>query len=151
MIVTVLFLIFAAGWTGCAQTMAICRPGPVDRDVLAAGVDRSEVVDVLGPGRGRLREGAVTRTEHYTYADGGMKNSAAAKAGRVLLYTFGDVTTLFLSQILFRPAETLLAATQYRTRVNYQLYTDGSWRVKDFTETPRGRPSRGGICALGNP
>ena len=123
--------------TGCAQMMAACKPGPVNREVLQRGAFRSDVVAALGHGRGRLRQGAVTRTEHYTYTDGGKKNATGAKAGRIVLYTAGDLFTLFLSQILWMPMETLITGTQYRADVDYRLYTDGTWRVQDFAEAPR--------------
>jgi hypothetical protein len=135
----ILLLFCVAGGTGCAQMMAACKPGPLDRSVLEVGAYRSEIVASLGSGRGRLGKGSVTRTEHYDYMDGGKKNSVSSKVGRIVLYTAGDVFTLFLSQILFMPIETVFAGMQYRASVDYQLYTDGTWRVQDFTEAPRGR------------
>jgi hypothetical protein len=132
--------------TGCAQMMAACKPGPLDRSVLEVGAHRSGIVAALGSGRGRLKEGSVTRTEHYYYTDGGKKNTVLSKVGRIVLYTAGDVFTLFLSQILFMPFETVLEGTQYRTSVDYQLFTDGTWRVQDFTETSRGKDRPDGLC-----
>ena len=34
--------------------------------------------------------------------------------------------------------ELLMDGTRYRTSVDYQLFTDGSWRVQRFLEAPRG-------------
>jgi hypothetical protein len=146
---TVLLVFCIVGGTGCAQTMVGCSPSPLDRSVLEVGAHRSDVVAALGSGRGRFKEGSVTRTENYDYIDGGAKNSVPSKIGRILLYTAGDVFTLFISQILFMPIETVaFAGTQYRTNVDYQLYTDGTWRVRDFAEGSRGkyRPADGGLC-----
>ncbi len=131
-------LLCALGQAGCAQMMAACKPGPVDRSSLELGAHRSEIMAALGAGRGRVPKGAVTRTEHYTYTDGGAKNTVPSKLARIVLYTAGDVFTLFLSQILFMPMETLIQGTRYRTTVDYQLFTDATWRVQDFVETPRG-------------
>lgn len=146
MITAILLLLCVVSGTGCAQIMAGCKHGPVDRTVLARGAHRATITDELGDGRGRLKKGAVTRTERYYYVDGGKKNTTWARTGRILLYTVGDVATVFLSQILFMPIETVLRGTQYRTRVDYQLYTDGTWRVADFDEDPQGKYKPRGLC-----
>ena len=145
-----ILLVFSiVGGTGCAQTMVGCSPGRIDRSVLEVGAHRSDVVAALGSGRGRFEKGSVTRTENYEYIDGGTKNSLSSKIGRIVLYTAGDVFTFFISQILFMPIETAaFAGRRYRTSVDYQLYKDGIWRVRDFAEAPREkyRPADGGLC-----
>ena len=143
---TILLSFCVVGGTGCAQTMAACKPGPLDRSVLEVGANRGEVRAVLGSGRGRLKKGSVTRTETYDYTDGGKKNAVGSKVARIVLYTAADFFTVFLSQVLFMPIETALEGTRYRARVDYQLYTDGTWRVQDFNEASRGKERPEGLC-----
>lgn len=143
-------MLCAVGGLGCAQTMAACRPGPIDRSVLAQGVHREAVIEAFGPGRGRLKPGAVVWREHFRYDDGGKKNVTASKAGRIVLYTAADVFTIGMAQAITGPTEVMLAGKHYRTTVNFQLFTDGSWRVKDFVEKDRGYPHHTGICRVAN-
>lgn len=111
--------VFAA--TGCAQVMAYRQPPPLDRDFLQPGVERPVVAGRLGePTSSEEHPGEGTLTESYSYADGGVVNGWGGKTGRIILYTAGDVFTLFLSQVLWMPAELLMDGTDYYTTVDYE-------------------------------
>jgi hypothetical protein len=121
---------------GCAQYMAIRAPGPIDRDVLQPGAERTRIAATFGAPivTNDTAPGKVIDT--YNYEDGGKRNPALPKAGRVILYTAGDVFTLFLDQVLWMPAELLMAATEYSANVEYQQRaSDGRWIALRITET----------------
>jgi hypothetical protein len=87
--------------TGCAQVMVSKQPGPLDRTAVQPGAERSAVIATLGPPTVSEQEpGGSTLKDTYSYKDGGKINSWGGKAGRILIYTAGDVFTAFLAQVL---------------------------------------------------
>lgn len=80
-------------------------------------------------------EGRTVTNDTYVYKDGGGKNAGWSKAGRVVIYTAGDLFTLFLTQLLWMPSEKLmLDASKYQASVDYERGSDGRWRVTEATE-----------------
>jgi len=133
-----LVLVLVAG-VGCAQYMAIKAPGPIDRDVLQPGAERTRVAATFGAPivTNEAAPGKVIDT--YNYSDGGKRNTTLPKAGRVILYTAGDVFTLFLDQVLWMPAELLMDGTDYSANVEYQQRSsDRQWIATRITETKLG-------------
>jgi len=56
---------------------------------------------------------------------------------RTFLYTVGGRFTLFLSQILFMPAEKLLLeGSKFTANVDYQRGGSGEWLVVESSESP---------------
>jgi S1-C subfamily serine protease len=137
--VAILALVAAAGMA-CAQVMAIRQPSRLDRKVLQPGAERAVIVGTLGAPRA-TEEGldGLRMTDTYTYTDGGKRNHWGAKAGRIVLYTAGDVFTIFLTQILWIPSEMLLDGTEYSATVEYERRpSDGRWVTLRATETKLG-------------
>ena len=126
---------------GCAQFMAFDQPGPLNcrPDVLRPGVERAIVIGCLGPPVATDQRDAAADdflNDTYVYKDGGGKNAGWSKAGRVILYTAGDLVTLFLSQIIWMPAEKLmLDASKYQASVDYERGHTGKWRIQQATES----------------
>lgn len=128
--------------SGCAQVMAFQQPGPrkCRPDVLREGVERSMVIGCLGS---PLASDEHTQDDNdkevlsdtYVYEDGGAKNAGWSKAGRVVLYTAGDIFTLFLTQLIWMPAEAmLLDATKHQAAVDYERGSDSKWHVTQVAE-----------------
>ena len=122
--------------TGCAQVMAAQQPPPLDREFLQPGVERPVVTSALGaPTTVDRSEGQEQLTESYSYVDGGAVNHWLGKTARILLYTGGDVFTLFLSQVIWIPAELLLDGTEYQATVDYERRaSDGRWVAAQIVE-----------------
>jgi hypothetical protein len=121
----------------CAQFMAVRQPGPVDRAILQPDVERSTLVGVLGAPSATSEgvEGETVR-DTYHYTDGGNVNRFGGKAARILLYTAGDVFTLFLTQLIWMPAELVLDGTDYSATVDYQRRPrDQQWVAAHIVET----------------
>ena len=81
--------------TGCAQYMAIKQPSPFKPACLDPGVKRINVIAELGQPV-NAESNTNNLTEAYKYVDGEGKNSGTSKTVRVVLYTAGDIFTLFL-------------------------------------------------------
>ena len=128
-----LAIVFAGG---CAQAMAIMQPGPVDRSVLQTGVPRRAVLAYLGAPVGtdeRPSQGVLVDT--YKYTDGGKINSTGGKAARSIVYTIGDFSFLFLTQIVWIPIEICLDGTDYTATVEYRRSSsDGRWVARKVEE-----------------
>lgn len=126
-----------AGSLGCAQTLALRQPGPLEcRETLAVEVARADVVACLGAPDETVdtQDGLL---DIFTYEDGRGRNATWSKVGRTFLYTIGDLFTLFLTQLIFVPAEALaLEAVDYRAYVKYAADDSGRWRVVEIEETP---------------
>ncbi len=130
----VLALGFAIGMSsGCAQVMAIRQPAPLDRNLLAVGTDRTVVIGVLGAPVSVDDRNDGGRTEIYKYVDGGTKNSWWSKSGRVLIYTAGDVFSVWLAQIIWMPLELAFRGTEYASTVGYDRNGD-RMSVRSFEE-----------------
>ena len=91
---------------------------------------------------GRLGAPKVTTEEPgpflvdtYNYTDGGQRNRSGWRAARIVLYTAGDFFTLFLSQLLFMPAELLMKGTDYMAVVEYEPGSSQAWIAGRITET----------------
>jgi hypothetical protein len=115
--------------TGCAQYMAIKQPPPFKPACLDPGVKRINVIAELGqPVNAETNTNNLT--EAYKYVDGGGKNSGTSKTVRVVLYTAGDIFTLFLDQIIWIPSEKFgFAGTDHSVIIEYTNAPDGSWHA----------------------
>lgn len=129
--------------SGCAQVMAIRQAGPMDRNLLAVGADRTVVIGVLGAPVTTEDRGNGGRVEVYKYVDGGAKNAWWSKTGRVVVYTAGDVFTAWLDQIIWMPLELAFRGTEYASTVGYDRHGE-RLAVSDFEEieAKTGKPVR---------
>ena len=114
--------------TGCAQYMAIQQPSDIRTNRVRLGVDRLVVVHAYGPADSseELDDGSLR--EFYSYQDGRVINRPGMKALRIILYTAGDVFTLFLSQVIWIPIELFLEGNEDTVVVTYEKVGD-EWRV----------------------
>jgi hypothetical protein len=123
---------------GCAQVIAFRQPRPLDRSVLHEGAERDLIVATLGYPVAQDRPPGTTPPrlrETYVYTDGGTVNSAGGKTARIVLYTVGDLFTVFLTQIIWLPAELLCEGTQYHASVEYHRRPmDQTWVVQWLRE-----------------
>ena len=108
--------------TGCAQVMAAEQPPPLGRSILTIGADRSAIIGVLGGAIGRETSADGSKCiETYSYSDGGGKNHPAWKTTRIVVYTAGDLVTLWLSQVIWMPLEFwVFDATDYLCVATYE-------------------------------
>jgi|GEM_PF-2262393 len=115
--------------SGCAQYMAIKQPSPFTPTCLETGTRRIDIVAELGqPITSEPQTNLLT--DNYKYVDGGSKNNAGSKTVRVILYTGGDLFTLWLDQIIWIPAEKFgFAGTDHSVTVAYSKATDGLWHA----------------------
>ncbi len=56
----------------------------------------------------------------YNYVDGGGWNARPGKALRLVVYTVGEVFTIFLTQLLWMPLEVALRGPRYSAIVDYR-------------------------------
>jgi hypothetical protein len=126
-------IVVLAFGSGCAQVMAYKQPAPIDRDLLTGGADRSSVIGLLGPPV-VTEESDERLSDTYSYTDGGAVNATGWKALRILLYTAGDVFTLFLDQVLWIPAELLMDGTKYSATVEYERSGSRRWVAERMIE-----------------
>jgi hypothetical protein len=126
-------IVVLAFGSGCAQVMAYRQPAPIDRDLLIAGADRGSVIGALGPPV-VTEESGENLSDTYSYTDGGKVNATGWKAVRILLYTAGDVFTLFLDQVLWMPAELLMNGTKYTATVDYERNGSRRWIAQQMVE-----------------
>jgi hypothetical protein len=130
----ILSLVILISGTGCAQVMAASQPKPIDQELFVAGMSRGEVSGRLGsPATSDDRGDELI--ESYNYTDGGGINSMPGKAFRILLYTAGDVFTVFLTQILWIPIEIVLDGTEYTATVDYVKDDHNRWIASSMVET----------------
>jgi hypothetical protein len=124
--------------SGCAQYMAIKQPSPFTPTCLTTGTKRIDIVAQLGqPVTSEQQTNMLT--DNYKYVDGGSKNNGGSKTVRVILYTGGDLFTLWLDQILTIPVEKFgFAGTDHSVTVAYTKSTDGLWHAEtiDNKELP---------------
>lgn len=125
---------------GCAQLMVVRQAPPLDRSTLELGAARGLIAATLGaPTASEEDPSGGQLTDTYVYTDGGKVNTWWGKAGRILLYSAGDFFTLFLTQILWMPAEIELAGgTDYKATVGYERRpADQRWVAAKIVETKR--------------
>jgi hypothetical protein len=120
---------------GCAQYMAVTQKGPLDRTALVPGGDRMQIMNTLGVPKVSNQEAADRLVDTYNYADGGKRNLPGWRISRALLYTAGDIFFLFLTQVIWMPAELLLSDTDYMTVVEYEPSDGNNWKAARITET----------------
>lgn len=128
---TYLVAVVAACWllTGCAQVMAIKEPSPYKPTCFVVGTKRATVIGDLGKPLSSEKNGKDL-TDVYKYTDGGEKNSGLSKTTRIIVYTGGDLFTLWLDQIIWIPMEKFgFAGTDHAVTVNYTNTDNGSWRI----------------------
>ena len=126
-------IVVLAFGSGCAQVMAYRQPAPIDRDLLNAGANRGSVIGLLGSPV-LSEESDENLSDTYSYTDGGKVNATGWKAVRILLYTAGDVFTLFLDQVLWMPAELLMNGTKYTATVDYERDGTNGWHAERMVE-----------------
>jgi hypothetical protein len=124
---------------GCAQYTAIKQPVPFRPTATVVGAKRVTVAGELGSPVSSEEE-TNHLLETYKYVDGGAKNNGASKTGRVILYSAGDLFTIFLDQILTWPAETYgFAGTTHIVTIEYSRGDDGYWQVKEIQDVVEGK------------
>src|SRR5437016_3924712 len=97
-------ILVAVFMSGCAQVMAFKQPKPYAPTSLASGAKRLDVIAELGqPASSEEHSGLLT--DSYRYVDGGSKNNGGSKTTRIILYTAGDLFTIFLDQVIWMPTE----------------------------------------------
>ena len=118
----------------CAQYAAIHQPAPFTPTATVVGAKRVNVAGELGtPISSEEQNGHLMDT--YKYVDGGGKNNGASKTCRVVLYSAGDLFTIFLDQILTWPAETYgFSGTSHLVTVEFVKGDDGYWQVKSVQD-----------------
>src|ERR1035438_7283342 len=105
--------------SGCAQVMAIKQPKPFTPTSAIVGAKRTAIIGELGqPVVSEEHTNSLTDT--FKYVDGGSKNSGGSKTVRIILYTGGDLFTVFLDQIIWIPTEKFgFAGTDHVLTVDY--------------------------------
>lgn len=118
----------------CAQFRAMDQPKPFKPTATTVGAKRVSISGELGaPLNSEESKGQLVDT--YKYVDGGSKNSGGAKVGRIVLYTAGDLFTLFLDQLITWPAEIYgFAGTTHIVTVEYEKGEDGFWHAVSISD-----------------
>jgi hypothetical protein len=125
--------------SGCAQYTAMNQPKPFKPTATVVGADRATVACELGAPLYRA-ERTNKLTETYKYFSGSSWNHPAGKTTRVVIYTAGDVFTLFLDQLLTWPFEAYtFAGTEHIVTVQYVRGENGSWQVQDMHDVNQGK------------
>jgi hypothetical protein len=124
--------------SSCAQCTAMKQPKPFKPTATVVGAKRADIAGELGNPVNSEQQN-ILLLETYKYVDGGGKNNGASKTGRVILYTAGDLFTIFLDQILTWPAEIYgFAGTTHIVTVEYIKQDDGFWHAKEIKDTVQG-------------
>lgn len=125
--------------TGCAQYAAMNQPKPFKPTATVVGAERGAVTAELGSPIVSTERGDSLK-ETYKYADGGSKNKPASKTARVVVYSAGDVFTLFLDQLVTWPVETYaFAGTSHVVTVNYVKGSGGFWCAETISDVEAGK------------
>lgn len=129
--------------TGCAQVMAVKQPKPFTPTSAVIGAKRAAIIGELGQPANSEEHGKGL-TDTYKYVDGGKKNSGGSKAARVILYTAGDLFTLWLDQIVWMPTEMLgFRGTDHVLTVDYVREEGEPWRATGVEDKAlKGRSSK---------
>ena len=128
-ITTAAVILTAALLTGCAQVMCLKQPKPFTPTTTCVGSRRTAIIGELGqPVSSEDQTNSLSET--YKYVDGGGKNNGGSKTIRVILYTGGDLFTLWLDQIIWMPTEKFgFAGTDHVVTVDYTKSMDGHWHA----------------------
>jgi len=114
--------------TGCAQFMAFNQPSPM-KPGLAVGEKRLTVMAQLGRPLTTEQHGSML-TDVYRYTDGGTKNNALSKTARILVYTGGDLFTVWLDQVIWMPLEAFgFKGTIHAVTIDFSKAVDESWEI----------------------
>ena len=129
--------------SGCAQNMCIHQPSPFKPTSTVVGARRIAIVGELGQPVVSEPHG-TNLVDTYKYVDGGSKNSGGSKTARVVLYTAGDVFTLFIDQIIWMPSEKYgFAGTDHVVIVDYAKSGDDLWHATKIDDQEvKGRSSK---------
>jgi hypothetical protein len=115
--------------SGCAQYMCIHQPKPFTPSTTQVGTRRTAIIGELGEPVNSEPHG-TNLVDTFKYVDGGAKNSGGAKTARVVIYTAGDVFTLFLDQVIWIPSEKFgFAGKDHVVIVDYAKSEDDFWRA----------------------
>jgi len=126
---TVAILMGAVFMSGCAQYMAIKQPSPFTPTSTVVGAKRMAIIGELGQPTMSEPHG-TNLVDTYKYVDGGGKNNGGSKTTRVILYTAGDLFTLWLDQIIWMPTEKFgFAGTDHVVVVDYAKSGDDLWHA----------------------
>jgi hypothetical protein len=127
-------LLVSVFMSGCAQVMAMKQPKPFTPTCLATGTERTKIVAELGQPLASEPRGDKL-VDEYKYVDGGKKNGGFSKGTRVVLYTGGDLFTLFLDQIIWMPLEHYgFAGIDHAVTVDYAKSDDGAWVAEKVSD-----------------
>ncbi len=129
--------------SGCAQYMAIKQPSPFTPTTTVVGAKRMAIIGELGQPINSEPHG-TNLVDTYKYVDGGGKNGSGSKTTRVILYTAGDLFTLWLDQIIWIPTEKFgFAGTYHVVVVDYAKSGDDLWHATTVdNQTLKGRSSK---------
>jgi len=115
--------------SGCAQNMCLHEPKPFTPTSTVVGAKRTAIVGELGQPVVSEPHG-TNLLDTYKYADGGAKNSGEAKTTRIILYTAGDLFTVFLTQLVWMPSEYYgFAGTDHVVTIDYAKSEDDLWHA----------------------
>ena len=143
-IITALAMILVGVFmSGCAQVMAIKQPKPFTPTSAIVGAQRTTIIGELGQPV-TSEEHTNSLTDAYKYVDGGSKNNGGSKTVRVILYTGGDLFTLWLDQIIWMPMEKFgFSGTDHVLTVDYIKSGDEPWRATAINDQAlKGRSSK---------
>lgn len=125
--------------TGCAQVMAVKQPKPFMPTTTVVGAKRADIVGELGPPASTETHG-TNLVDTFRYVDGGNKNNGGAKTVRVVLYTAGDLFTVWLDQIVWMPLEEVgFAGTARVVVVDYVKSEDDFWHAISIDDRAVGK------------
>jgi hypothetical protein len=128
--------------SGCAQVMVLKHPRPFKPTTLVQGTKRVVIVGELGQPQA-TEEHSNTLTDVYKYSDGGDKNNGASKTGRIIIYSAGDIFTLFLDQVIWIPMEEYgFAPIDHRVTVDYAKSQDDYWCAVAINDVALNQSSR---------
>jgi hypothetical protein len=93
------------------------------------GAKRIAIVGELGEPVASQPHG-TNLVDTFKYVDGGGKNSGGSKTARVVLYSAGDLFTLFIDQVIWIPSEKYgFAGTDHLVIVDYAKSDDDLWHA----------------------
>jgi hypothetical protein len=129
--------------SGCAQYMAIKQPKPYSPASAVVGARRVAIIGELGEPTASEPHG-TNLTDTFKYVDGGSKNNGGSKTVRVVLYTVGDLFTLWIDQIIWIPTEKFgFAGTDHVVIVDYSKSSDDLWHATSVdNQMLKGRSSK---------
>jgi hypothetical protein len=92
-------------------------------------------MSALGPPVATENISEQSLRDTYDYVDGGGWNSRPGKALRLVVYTVGDIATIFLTQLLWMPLEVAFRGPRYSAIVDYRRDAGGrDWLAENVRE-----------------